>query len=210
MPKQSSGNQICSIDQKEYRTRQYMEGTRTRALRKSYSIPEDLVEYFEKESRVRDTTPSALVSYILKKAASFDLPLSRIGFVTIPAQCFKILIERMDRQDLEEVAVEQATRNFGVLLFLLDSSLDFFSVLEKYYEPFGKYSGWYSFKHRMDPESYRLMFQHTSGSNWSEFLLKYNQTILERLCESITCRIEGNIVIFNVIPKRRSSHGNTA
>jgi hypothetical protein len=179
-----------------------MERIRNRALRKSYSIPEDLIEYFENESNVRDTTPSALVSHVLKKASSFDLPLSKIGFVTIPVQCFKILIERMNHKDLEEVAVEQATRNFGVLLFLFGSNLDFFSVLEKYYEPFGKYSGWYSFKHNIDSRGYRLMFQHVNGRNWSRFLLKYNQVILEKLCENVISHTEDSIVIFDVIPKR--------
>ncbi len=178
-----------------------MKKSKGKSRRKSYSIPEDLIEYFEKESRTHDTTSSTLVSQSMRKTAIFDMPLSQIGTVTFPVPCFQAMIERIKPEDLEEVAREQATRNFGVLLSLLGGRLDFFSILDKYYETFGKYSGWYAFKHDLSTQNHRLLFQHTKGIKWSRYLAEYNRVILDKLCDRIDCHVDNNVVIFDLVPK---------
>lgn len=179
-----------------------MERSTNKSVRKSYAIPEDLIEYFEKESRTRDSSSSTLVSQAMRKAAAFDIPLSKIGTVTVSVPCFQAIIERMKLEDLEDMAREQSTRNFGVLLSLLGGQPDFFSILEKYYTIFGRYSGWYDFKHETSTKGYRLTFQHTKGIKWSRYLSEYNHVILSRLCDKIRCHVDNNVVNFEVIPKK--------
>lgn len=181
-----------------------MERLTNKSIRKSYAIPEDLIEYFEKESRTRDSSSSTLVSQAMRKAATFYIPLSKIGTVTVSVPCFQAIIERMKPEDLEDMAREQSTRNFGVLLSLLGGKPDFFSILEKYYEIFGKYSGWYTFKHETSSQGYRLVFQHTKGIKWSRYLSEYNHVILDKLCDKVDCHIDNNVVNFDVVLKKPS------
>lgn len=180
--------------------------SKSKAVRKSYSIPEDIVELFERESERRDVHPSTLLSQLLKKWLMFDLPLQKIGAVTVPEPCFQAIINNIPTDTLEEIAAEQAGRNSGMILSLLgrqdDGSLE--SVVQAYYQTFEKYSGWYSFRHDIiDHDMRRLSLLHTRGMKWSRYLASYNHVILERLCGKIDCRIDDKLVTFDVTPRQR-------
>jgi hypothetical protein len=182
-----------------------LEHLKYRAVRKSFSIPEDMIELFEKEAENHDTTPSALLLQIMKKWLAFEMPLSEIGTITMANPCFQAMIEQMTPDDLIAVAQEQATRNFGILLSLLDGQFNLPSIIAKYYERFGKYSGWYTFRHSVTTIGYRLEFRHTRGIKWSRFLAEYNNVVLDNLSESTECHVDNSVVTFNVIPKQKST-----
>jgi hypothetical protein len=137
------------------------------AVRKSYSIPKNIAEMLEVEARRRDVNPSALLTHLLKKSLTSDLPLQRIGTVTVPEPCFQAIVDNISLDKLQEVAGEQSDKNFGLLLSLLDGQHNLESVIQSYYEKFGRYSGWYSFKHITADNNnegiHQLILQHTEG-----------------------------------------------
>ncbi len=182
-----------------------MEHTRNKTIRKSYSIPEELALLLEREADHRDTSSSTLLTQLIKKGLVFDLPLSKIGVVTIPGPCFQAMIEKMRLEELEELAREQALRNFGIMLSTFHGKMDLLSIVSTYYEKFSKYSGWYTFKHEIDEETHRFVFEHTRGLKWSRYLAEYNHVILDKLSEKIDFQIDNNLVIFNVIPRQKKT-----
>jgi hypothetical protein len=193
----SMGGIIISKEEKP------MEHTRAKTVRKSYSVPEELALLLEKEAEHRDTSSSTLLTQMMKKGLAFDLPLSKIGLVAIPSPCFQAMIEKMRLEELEEVAREQALRNFGILLSTFHGKPDLFSIISTYYERFSKYSGWYTFKHEIDEENHRFVFEHTRGLKWSRYLAEYNHVILDKLSDKMDCQIDNNLVIFNIVPRQK-------
>jgi hypothetical protein len=175
--------------------------TRVKTIRKSYSVPEDLALVLEKEAENMDTSSSTLLTQLIRKGLTFDLPLSKLGLVVFPSPCFQAMIEKIRLEELEELAREQAIRNFGILLSTFHGKLDLFSITSTYYERFSKYSGWYTFKHEIDEENHRFVFEHTRGLKWSRYLAEYNHVILDKLSDKIDCQVDNNLVIFNVIPR---------
>jgi hypothetical protein len=178
---------------------------RNRSIRKSYSIPEEIVNLLEKEAYAHDTNSSSLLVKSLKKYLNFELPLSSLEPVTMTEMCFYAMLERLGPDDLLQVASEQATRNFGVILSLLHGKPDINSLIERYFQVFGKYSGWYSFSYEKLPKnnSFRLAFQHKRGIKWSRFLAEYNHIIMEKLCYGIECNTDNNVVTFDIVPKQQ-------
>jgi hypothetical protein len=176
---------------------------REKTVKRTFSIYEHILHGLEKESARRNSNPSALLNQILTKWLSFDSPLEKIDPVTLTRQCIEALVSKMDTDALREIARDQAMRNFGSLLSLFHGNLSISSIIDSYYENFGKYSGWYSFSCESIRNLYRLTFQHTKGLKWSQFIAEYNQVILEKVSERVECHVENNVVVFNIVPKQK-------
>lgn len=176
-----------------------------KVVRKSFSIPRGLLESFENMARKKDLHPNALLIKLMRKETYFDMPLDGIGYVVIPEPCFQAWIDGTNSDTLELIAQEQSSRNFGSLLRLFDGDFEFESVVDTYYEIFGKYSGWYNFVRKTtNDKRYLLRLHHKMGIKWSRYLSSYNHTILEKLCNQIyDCRIDDKVVEFEVSPKRQ-------
>ncbi|MDE2588394.1 MAG: hypothetical protein KGL95_01840, partial [Patescibacteria group bacterium] len=174
-----------------------------RTAKRTFSMYENILYGLEKESARRNSNPSALLNQILAKWLTFDAPLEKIDPVTFTRHCVEALISKMDTDTLREIARDQATRNFGSLLSLFHGNLSISSIIESYYDNFGKYSGWYSFSCENIRNLYRLTFHHTKGLKWSQFIAEYNQIILERVSERVECHVDNNVVVFTIIPKQK-------
>lgn len=180
-----------------------MEEIRHRSIRRSYSLPEDMTASFDMEASNLDVSPSALLARLMRKWLTFDLPLQTIGTVTITEPCFQSILNKMSSDVLREVALEQSTKNFGAILSLFGGKAEFNDVIESYYKKFGRYSGWYSFKHTVDGK-HKMILHHNRGIQWSRFLADYNMAVLEKISEKVDYNIDNNLVMFNVMPKKQA------
>ncbi len=181
-----------------------------KTIRKTYTIPEDIAELLGRESEKRDMHSSTLLAQLLRKSLTFDLPLKEIGVVTVPEPCFQHIVDDMDADKLQQVAEELSMKNFGLILALLGGRYDLESIIQSYYNKFGKYSGWYSFSYNVidsKEQVYRLTLKHTRGIKWSRYLANYNHTILERVCGKVNCRIDDKVVEFEVMPRQATTIG---
>jgi hypothetical protein len=85
---------------------------------------------------------------------------------------------------------------------------DYFgSVIERFYERFSKYSGWFTFGYTVTGTSgLRLSFKHTHGIKWSIFLSGYNQVVLDRFCSNVIMQTLDDDVVFDVILNQCNSN----
>ncbi|MGI0086713.1 MAG: hypothetical protein ACREBI_01970 [Nitrosotalea sp.] len=174
-----------------------------RSVRRSYSLPEDITASFDTEASNLDGSPSTLLSRLMRKWLAFDLPLQTIGTVTMAEPCFQSIINKTSPDVLHDIALEQSTKNFSTILSLFGGRTEFNDIIESYYKRFGKYSGWYSFKHEIDGD-HKIILHHNKGIKWSRFLADYNLTVLEKISEKVDYNIDNNLVMFNVIPKKKA------
>lgn len=177
--------------------------TKPRSVRRSYSLPEDVSDSFETEASRMDLSPSTLLVRLMRKWMLFDLPLQMIGTVTMTEPCFQSIINKSNPDLLHDIALEQSTKNFSAILSLFGGRTEFYDVIDLYYERFGRYSGWYSFRHKVEKD-HKIILHHKKGIKWSRFLADYNLPILESVSEKVDYNINNNLVIFNVLPRRRA------
>ena len=177
-----------------------------RSVRRSYSLPGDMVALFDTEASNQDVSPSVLLSRLMRKWLAFDLPLETIGTVTMAEPCFQSLLNKTSPDILHDVALEQSTNNFGTILSLFGGKAEFNDIIDSYYRRFGKYSGWYSFRHKVDRD-HKIILHHNKGIKWSRFLADYNLTVLERVSEKVDYNIDNSLVVFNVMPKKQAIVG---
>ena len=165
------------------------------------TLPNDIAEFLEEESERSGIAPDDLLDSILTRAVTFDLPLSKIDMVESPLPEFFSILECLSEQDIKEIARNEVERNFDRILSLFSGDHDDFnSVIEKFYERFSKYSGWFTFRYAITGrKGLRLLFEHTYGIKWSIFLSEYNQVVLDKFCSKSNLRTLDNEVIFDVI-----------
>jgi hypothetical protein len=165
------------------------------------TLPDDVAEILEEEAERSGISPDKLFEDIITRAATFDIPLSKIDMVESPLPEFFSILECLSEHDIKEIARNEAERNFDNMLSLLSgNNNDFGSVIERFYERFSKYSGWFTFRYTVTGrERLRLSFQHTYGIKWSAFLSEYNQVVLDRFCNKVSLQALDDEVIFDVI-----------
>lgn len=178
-------------------------GTKSRSVRRTYSLPEDIADLFDKEAENRDMHTSTLLLQLMKKWLFLELPLKKIGTITLTEPLFHALLEKIKSDDLEQIAKELSDRNFRSILALFEGDFTLDSIIQSYYQRFAKYSGWYSIKYDApyNAQTNKLVLYHTHGLNWSKFLTYYNNTILNSLSESMDCFSDNNIVTFTIVSK---------
>jgi hypothetical protein len=165
------------------------------------TLSDDVAKFLEEESERNGISPDKLFEDIITRAATFDIPLSKIDMVESPLPEFFSILECLSEQDIKEIARNEAERNFDHILSLFSgNNNDFGSVIERFYEKFSKYSGWFTFKYTVTGRTeLRLSFQHAYGIKWSAFLSEYNQVVLDRFCSKSSLQVLDNEVIFDVI-----------
>ena len=108
----------------------------------------DVAKLLEEEAEESGISPDKLQEDIITRAATFDIPLSKINMVESPLPEFFSILKCLSEQDIKEIARNEAERNFDDILSLLSgNNNDFNSVIEKFYERFSKYSGWFTFRY---------------------------------------------------------------
>ncbi|MGC1426445.1 MAG: hypothetical protein WA833_07045 [Nitrosotalea sp.] len=169
--------------------------------RRYVTLSDDVAKLLEEEAEESGISPDKLLEDIITRAATFDIPLSKINMVESPLPEFFSILKCLSEQDIKEIARNEAERNFDDILSLLSgNNNDFNSVIEKFYERFSKYSGWFTFRYIVTGrKELRLSFQHTYGIKWSMFLSEYNRVVLDRFCSKSRLQVLDNEVIFDIV-----------
>ncbi len=165
------------------------------------TLSDDVAKFLEEESERNGISPDKLFEDIITRAATFDIPLSKIDMVESPLPEFFSILECLSEQDIKEIARNEAERNFDRISSLFSGNHDDFnSLIEKFYERFSKYSGWFTFRYAITGrKGLRLLFEHTYGIKWSIFLSEYNQVVLDKFCSKSNLQTLDNEIIFDVI-----------
>lgn len=165
------------------------------------TLSEDVAKLLEEEAEESGISPDKLLEDIITRAATFDIPLSKIDTVESPLPEFFSILECLSEDNIKEIARNEAERNFDRILSLFSgNNNDFGSVIERFYERFSKYSGWFTFKYTVTGrKELRLSFQHTYGIKWSIFLSEYNRVVLAKFCSKSNLQILDDKVISDIV-----------
>lgn len=166
-----------------------------------FTLSDDVAKLLEEEAEESGISPDKLLEDIITRAATFDIPLSKMDIVDTPLPEFFGILECLSGDDIKEIARNEAERNFDDMLSLLSgNNNDFGSVIERFYERFSKYSGWFTFRYTVTGrKELRLSFQHTYGIKWSIFLSEYNQVVLDKFCSKLSMQALDDEVIFDIV-----------
>ncbi|HEX5457135.1 MAG TPA: hypothetical protein VFX64_01975 [Candidatus Nitrosotalea sp.] len=164
------------------------------------TLDDDVALLLDEEAERSGISPDKLLEDIITKAATFDIPLSKIGMIETPLPELYGILECLSEEDIKNIARNEAERNFDDILSLLSVNQDYFgSVIEQFYERFSKYSGWFTFGYTVTGTSgLRLSFKHTYGIKWSIFLSGYNQVVLDRFCSNVIMQTLDDEVVCDV------------
>lgn len=164
--------------------------------RMTLRIPNSITSVLKKEADKRDLPLNALITKILFKNVSYDMQINTLPAVTISDVLFSRIIEKLDAQNLEEIAREGPDIIKKIFAIQgVDYTLK--EVLDKHFVMMGKYCGWYSFSDTGNKQGHRLVFETQLGPKWIKFLVLYVTNILESLKIKIDAKIvHENVVIF--------------
>ncbi|MGI0061836.1 MAG: CopG family transcriptional regulator [Nitrosotalea sp.] len=139
-----------------------------KVARRYVTLPDDVAELLEEQAERSGISPDKLLEDIITRAATFDIPLSKIEMIDTPLPELQGILECLSEGDIKDIARNEAERNFDDILSLLSCNHDDFgSIIERFYERFSKYSGWFTFGYTVTGTSgLRLSFKHTHGIKW--------------------------------------------
>ncbi|MEX1150831.1 MAG: hypothetical protein WEB28_01965 [Nitrosopumilaceae archaeon] len=134
----------------------------------------------KEEANGKGISLNAVIARILCKNVQFDMRMNALPSITMPHTLFSILLEKLNREDKEELAT-RGVKTIKNMFTALDLEYNIENVIDEYFTILGKYCGWYTFNYDVDDTNYHLVFKTELGKDWIEFLQFYVKTILHSL-----------------------------
>ncbi len=174
---------------------------KTTTNRITLRLQNDIFEVLKREAHSKDLTVNALVNKILNKNITFEENVNAILTVVLPHDLFLLIIDKLEENDITELAVE-GPRVVKKLFNIMGLSYDIDHVIHNYFMVLGKYCNWFEFTHKITHDKYRLVFCSSVNPNWIKFLQHYIKSILESLKIIITNESEHEgIIVFEFSQK---------
>jgi len=147
------------------------------SIRVSTALRKDL----EKEVRHQGITVNALVNRVLDRYLAFDRMADYDHSVVLERDCFAKLLEKMEGQDLVQIArslgPKTVKRDFA--FFDITPTLD--NLVSKHFEPTGAFSDRFELNVSGEAPNLKLVLTHEYGRKWSEFLAEYYNNVIESI-----------------------------
>jgi hypothetical protein len=175
----------------ERRPRLYRERTTLRTVR----IPSDAARVLEQLAASQGVSFNALVNKMVKSYLEFNEYADKLGFVTLPRQTFKSIIESADRTKLEWVGSLAGERvPLEVMLYMYkDANIELFF---KHVEKMCRFYRLGTVDILMDGKKSVIAFHHDLGANWTAFLSSYLVQAAKKILGAVPkCEITEELVI---------------
>lgn len=78
--------------------------TRQKTVTRTIRIPDHLDDILQKDSKEKRSTTNALISSILAKYAEWDRYVESFGFISLPRNGFKLIIDALDDESIKRIA----------------------------------------------------------------------------------------------------------
>ena len=158
----------------------------------SVRIEQMMVEELRSEAESANISLNVLVNHIFKRYTAWERDASKIGFVPITKDLFATLLEKLEQNQLEQVAAGSAKNIIDVIIYM-QKRFDLQTFL-KWLDEMCRASG-FAKKRVMVDTLYTYIVQHDLGMKYSIYL----QTILKILFNNLQKRIEPNITEQSVV-----------
>jgi hypothetical protein len=145
----------------------YMEKPKT--VTRTLRISKDLDKLLEKDSKDKRVSTNSLISSILTKYAEWDRYTEKIGFISLPINGFRLIINSMDDQEIRRLAEEVGSRQPQELLMFWFKKM----TLDAYMEGLSlycRYGGIAKYDLETNGREYTVALHHELGRKWSLFV----------------------------------------
>ncbi len=151
-----------------------------RTVVKSIRIDRELHSSLERIAHGRGLTLNALTSLILTKFVEWDNYADKYGFVTLPEELFRELLNTGSTEEIEELGKRLGPSLMKDLLQFWFKRADRKTFFE-HIELMSKYGGLSNCKIENDDHDWVLTYRHQLGERWSRFVAAYYGETLRQM-----------------------------
>jgi hypothetical protein len=166
-------------------------------------IPSHLLDSIKKESDKKDLPVNALINRALVKAFLHEGQMNVLPRIWISHILFGKIIEELNDSSIEKTA-KIGSDIVKKYFTIQNHTLTLDNVITDYFSLLSKYCGWFTFNSERISDKYRLVFEASIGSKWSQFLYNYIKSILNTIEVSIVNEShDDNVLVFEVLKKEK-------
>jgi hypothetical protein len=143
----------------------------------SIRIPSDVRSGLDKEARRQGINLNALTNRILAKYLVFDRIVEHEHSIVLDRRIFLPIIEKVTREEFEDLGRKLGPRLVKETFQFFDIEPTVESLISRYFEPMGTYSGRYESNIVRSGPNLKLILEHDYGSKWSGFLAEYTKGV---------------------------------
>jgi hypothetical protein len=137
----------------------------------SVRIPRDVSQIIRKDAEASDLSFNALVLKILFKYVEWDRFTQKIGFVCIPREMLRVILDATNQQRLDVIA-ESLASSYKESLLLWFKEINVRTFLE-FFRIASHYSGLLEYDLRSEGNDYIITVHHQLGAKWSHAYPKF-------------------------------------
>ncbi|MDQ3968049.1 MAG: hypothetical protein M3275_06605 [Thermoproteota archaeon] len=148
--------------------------TTTRTIR----LPSKIDGILQKDAKEKRTTVNSLISTALTKYAEWDRYSESVGFINLPRNAFKLIIDSLDDEKIKRIAEETGARIAKELMMFIFKkiTLDTFLSMNSLWF---RYSGVGIYEIETNEREYTIVMHHELGRKWSTYLAHFASQALK-------------------------------
>jgi hypothetical protein len=148
--------------------------TTTRTIR----LPSKIDSILQKDAKEKRTTVNSLISAALTKYAEWDRYAESFGFICLPRNGFKLIIDSLDDEKIKKIAEETGARIAKELtMFIFKKvTLDTFLSMNSLWF---RYSGAGTYEIETNERDYTIVIHHELGRKWSTYVAHFASQALK-------------------------------
>jgi hypothetical protein len=129
----------------------------------------NLDSVLQKDAEEKRTTVNSLISSIITRYAEWDRYADSFGFICLPRNGFKLILDALDDETVKKMAEEIGSRQPKELMMFVfkKTSLDAFI---SQFSLFSRYAGFGTYEIGSDGKNYTFVVHHELGRKWSLYL----------------------------------------
>jgi hypothetical protein len=175
--------------------------TTTRTLRFS----EDLNKILDRDSKDKGVSTNSLISSILTKYAEWDRYTEKVGFISLPRDGFKLIINSVDEQEIKKLAEEVGSRQPQELLMFWFKKKTLDAILEGL-SLYCRYGGIAKYEIETSGEECIIALYHEINKKWSIFL---GYLITQGMKDMLDIMPKFEVTEYSVVFRFPIPHSNT-
>jgi hypothetical protein len=159
----------------------------------TFRIPSDTLNELREESDKKQVSLNTLVNQIFKNHIDWHRYASQGRSIDYPRNVISRVFDKLTQEELSEIAVDTAKKNFVDLALLRgEVTISFYlDTIENWLRVSAL-----PYKHEVNDNVHNFIIEHRMGKNFSFFLKEYNSNILDMLEIKSDFNITDNIVAF--------------
>jgi hypothetical protein len=139
--------------------------TITRTIR----LPSKIDGVLQKDAKEKRTTVNSLISSVLTKYAEWDRYAESFGFICLPRNGFKLIIDSLDDETIKQIAEEIGSRQPKELMMFIFKKITLDTFVSQA-SLFSRYAGFGTYEVETNERNYTIVVHHELGRKWSIYL----------------------------------------